>query len=86
MAQQVAVVLDEGAAATGRLDQAFGTALQRGPPRIDVAPCPVQPGLLCIEVVIHGTAAAGWLTAVMPMPRRSSTRAVALLVLGDRPG
>ncbi len=27
MAQQVAVVLDEGSAATGRLDQAFSTAL-----------------------------------------------------------
>ena len=57
--EQMAIVLDEGAAAAGCLYDGFGTVLDAWPPRIDVATGAVEPGCLRVEVIVHGTAAAG---------------------------
>ena len=55
----MAVLLDEGAAAAGRLHDGFGTGLDGRPPGVDIAPRTVQTGLLGVEVVVHRTATAG---------------------------
>ncbi|MCY1430404.1 hypothetical protein D9M71_463530 [compost metagenome] len=57
--EQVRVILDEGAAAAGGLHDRFGAIFDGRPPGVDIATCPFQAGLLGIEVIIHGAAAAG---------------------------
>ncbi|MCY1530265.1 hypothetical protein D9M68_654460 [compost metagenome] len=62
----MAVILDEGAAAAGGLDDGFGTGLDGRPPGVDIAPGAVEAGVLGIQVVVHGAAATrftGWLDA-----------------------
>ncbi|MNF91220.1 hypothetical protein D3C84_738140 [compost metagenome] len=64
--EQMAVILDEGAAATGCLHYGFGAGLDGRPPGVDIAPGAVEAGVLGIQVVVHGAAATrftGWLDA-----------------------
>src|SRR5690606_17529849 len=58
--EQVAVFLDEGAAAAGGLHDGLGTSLDGRPPGVDVATSAVQPGFLGVEVVVHRATATGF--------------------------
>ena len=57
--EQMAVVLDEGAAAAGGLHDGFGAGFDGRPPGVDVLPGALQARFLGVEVIVHGTAAAG---------------------------
>ena len=57
--QHLAIFLDEGPAATGGLHDRFRTGLDGRPPGIDVGTHARATGLLGVEVIVDGTAAAG---------------------------
>ena len=59
VAQQVAVILDEGTTAAGGLHDGFGTGFDGRPPGVDITPGAVEAGFLGVEVVIHRTTATG---------------------------
>ena len=60
VAQQVAVVLDEGTAAAGGLHDGFGTGFDGRPPGVDVASGTIQAGFLGVQVIVHRTATTGF--------------------------
>ena len=59
-AEQVAIILDEGATTAGSLHNGLGSVFNAGPPCIDVTAGAIKARRLGVEMIIHGAAATGF--------------------------